>query len=105
MAQKKKRSKGWFDTPGRCPACAQIFRVATYIESGKVVPPVRGDVTICTRCGEILLFGDKGSVRRPTVAEMIEIQRLPSGPMVERASRSIREFKPFHKSQGYASKG
>jgi hypothetical protein len=90
-----KPKKKWFDSPGRCPACGQIFLKATGLTQPGTKPRT-GDVTICTQCGEILLFDVELAVRRPTVLEMIEIQEAPQWATVERASRIIRVHKPFH---------
>lgn len=78
----------WHDTPGRCPGCGVTLRYATYVAPHDRAPQP-GDVTVCTICGEILLFESVG-VRRPTAQELTEYQQSEQWPTVERLSRRIR---------------
>jgi len=57
--------------PDQCPNCGYRLDAATAI--GPRAKPTSGDVTICTECRSILVFGDNMRLRWPTDAEMVGI--------------------------------
>lgn len=104
MARKKAQKSRWFDAPGKCPGCGLIFTTAALVTRARPGRTAKeGDVTVCTRCGEILVFDVGLAVRRPTVLEMIEIQEAPQWATVERIARAIKVHKPLDKFQSYRS--
>lgn len=104
MARTKAKKSRWFDAPGKCPGCGLIFTTAALVTRARPGRTAKeGDVTVCTRCGEILVFDVGLAVRRPTVLEMIEIQEAPEWSTVERLARAIKVHKPFQKFAHYAA--
>ena len=80
---------GVLEDAGRCPACQLLlngFRAA----DGTALAPKPGDVTICLRCGSVLLYDDRLHVRFPTRKEMREVIADPQAlAAIERASTII----------------
>lgn len=52
----------------QCPNCNVILDKATGLEEKDI--PSKGDYSICLHCGEILIFDDNLSVRKPTFYEI-----------------------------------
>jgi hypothetical protein len=59
----------------RCPYCGRKLSAASHFS--EEVAPHPGDISICIGCGEVLLFDEGLRVRRPTTAELIELQMRP----------------------------
>lgn len=99
--QRKAKKSLWHKMSGSCPACGLIFRTSSNMTAER--KPRAGDATVCTRCGEILIFDVGLAVRRPTVLEMIGFQEAPQWPALERTARFIKVRRPFQKFQSYRS--
>jgi hypothetical protein len=51
-----------------CPACG--YRMdASVIASLEDQPPRPGDISLCGRCGKVMIFSDDLTLRRPTALE------------------------------------
>jgi hypothetical protein len=57
-----------------CPACSYPLQARTAVGDPNVKVASPGDVTLCFRCGEVLVFGSDLTERRPTKAEMNSIR-------------------------------
>ena len=60
------------DSP--CPTCKRILNRAS---AEKMAIPEPGDVTLCFRCGEILIFADNMHLRLPTQVELWGLEAQP----------------------------
>lgn len=56
--------------PARCPGCGYKLDACTPAPGTPAVPPGPGDVTICARCGQILVFGTGMTPRLPLPGEL-----------------------------------
>jgi hypothetical protein len=56
-----------------CPFCSVIFPEATQFAWDQT-PPGPGDVSYCSKCGEIAKFTDDMQLRRPTPDELRQIE-------------------------------
>jgi len=71
-----------------CPYCAYHFEMATNV-TGQGLPHA-GAVTLCIRCGEILVFTEHLLVRKPTPMETEQFARSPRIEEVKRAWRTVK---------------
>ncbi len=62
-------------TPIPCAACKALddFIAPTTIALGR--PPAKGDITICVKCGEVLLFEDATSLRVADFKDWMNFQK------------------------------
>ncbi len=59
--------------------------------------PADGDVSVCLRCGEILLFDNAPDVRLPTEDELAGIRQ--SAPTAFKAQQLIRKYQWVRKKE------
>lgn len=64
-----------------CPSCAELFDAVTDVQIGHDPKPdreLKGNITVCAYCGEILMFVDNtGSLRALTPEERRDIRLAP----------------------------
>jgi hypothetical protein len=53
----------------KCPKCGKTFDATTGAYDNNIVPR-KGDVTVCIKCGEILVFKEDMRTRLPTEKEI-----------------------------------
>ena len=58
-----------------CPSCAHQLDMAADFFTDAV--PREGDISICSACGIILMFGKRRKLRLPTEDELLEMRRQP----------------------------
>lgn len=58
-----------------CPNCGYRIDSASGLSKDQPDP---GDVSVCMKCGEVFLFAEDLTGRKPTVQELIDIQQSPS---------------------------
>lgn len=68
-----------------CPYCGRLINAATGVDVGTTPSP--GAVSICFYCGEILVFTDTLSYRKPTPEELIDI--TTEAPILNRLQKGI----------------
>ena len=56
-----------------CPECGYKLDAATCVEGDGANPPDPGDVSYCLNCGQVLIYAENLSVRRPTREEIAEL--------------------------------
>lgn len=56
----------------KCPFCGSLNDRVTYVGEGDPAPDP-GDTSICFRCGEVGVFTELGTVRKPNAEEQFEI--------------------------------
>lgn len=78
----------------KCPTCSYEMDCATCVENEDWVPK-SGDVTICIKCGEFLVFTTGLKLRLPTKEEY---QKYGTDPRIIAAQITVRGFagKPDH---------
>jgi hypothetical protein len=74
-----------------CPYCAAPLDAATNFTGDGGPKP--GDVSLCFTCSGLLVFGRDLKPVKPTPAELIDIQRAPEWPTIERLARAIKARK------------
>jgi hypothetical protein len=63
-----------FNVPmNTCLSCGIQANAATSVGYAPNKKPTPGDVTVCFKCGHIMLFGDKLELREPTAKEAYAI--------------------------------
>jgi hypothetical protein len=68
-----------------CPYCGAEVEGLTLV-AGHDAPEQRMEVCICGDCAEVLVI-ERGHLRKPTLAEMVEVR---SHPALERARWAVR---------------
>ena len=63
--------------PKLCPYCEYNLDAATASPRNPHAVPMPGDVTVCARCANVLIFDDSVRPRRPTVPELTEVLTYP----------------------------
>ncbi len=71
-----------------CPTCGKLLDACTSAEGDSSPSP--GDLSVCWYCGEILVFGKGMKQRKPTTAELIDMQRSTEWPLLERIARGVK---------------
>ena len=61
--------------PDACPYCGHKFNRQAGVETND--KPKAGDVSLCIKCGGVLIFNKKLRMRRPTAKELKEVAGLP----------------------------
>jgi transcription initiation factor IIE alpha subunit len=54
-----------------CPVCN--YRMDSAVSVGSQSRPRPGDLSLCAKCGEILVYDENMGVRQPLVKEMVEL--------------------------------
>jgi hypothetical protein len=73
----------------KCPTCGYVMDSATCIEK-KAYRPKPGDLSICLKCGEILIFKADLRADLPDVADLLNMPK-ETEELLMRAQRTIRE--------------
>lgn len=58
----------------RCPVCRYEMDAASCLENDAAVPGP-GDLTICMKCGKILVFADKMELRVPSISKLMNLPK------------------------------
>lgn len=77
--------------PHTCPFCGVLNERVTHVGEGEP-PPDPGDVTICFSCGEVGVFTELGTVRKPTAGEQFIIGCDPHVFEAQQRIRMIRRI-------------
>jgi hypothetical protein len=76
-----------------CPHCGAPNDGAGNPRDKQDRAPSPGDITICAYCHELSIFGEGLETRKLTESELVDVQRSPIWPHVERVRRALREVK------------
>jgi hypothetical protein len=60
-----------------CPSCGSPLDSVSNANDNENHAPKEGDITVCFRCGHVLIYQEDGTVRNPTDKEIIEIAGDP----------------------------
>jgi hypothetical protein len=77
----------WEDN--HCPVCKHLLDAVTCTNGPESTKPYPGNPSICMYCGEITVFADDLSMRKPTGAEMVEFMTDPNWEILRAALRFI----------------
>lgn len=73
-----------------CPACGEAIDAAASM-SGTFVPEAKANcITVCGFCGEILTFNEDMTVRKPTLAEMTNLQQSNQWGQLQQMIRFVK---------------
>ena len=82
------RPLGTFPTLTPCFACGHQFNCSSGADYDAA--PTAGDVTVCIRCGHLMIFTSPFTLRNPTAPEHVEIM---ANPQVRKIVTLIGKFK------------
>ena len=71
-----------------CPSCGARLDAASGLDHDNAPKP--GNVWICIQCAEIVIYDEQLGLRKPTLAEMIELQTSQEWPLIAAAVRTAR---------------
>jgi hypothetical protein len=78
-----------------CPTCKYEMDQATNVYGGGV--PDKGAFSVCLNCGQLLIFSDDLTLRKPTLEEIIDvIKDKPAWRMIEKAQHIIQQRGLLH---------
>ncbi len=73
-----------------CYKCNLLLDRSTYI-FGDDVQPYPGCISVCLKCGSVLIFDHELKQRKPTGAEVVLIRKTPRAMRELRQARRLRE--------------
>jgi hypothetical protein len=80
--------------PSPCPYCCRVMDAATGISpEGVDMMPDPGDFSLCSYCGEFLIYDKDLLLRKPTDDELITVGSHPDAQMVRQAWVSWKQYK------------
>ena len=72
----------------QCPFCGYQFDLSSGISTTR--RPNTGDPTICIKCAEVLIFDEQLHPRKPTPAELLDLQTNPVWPEIARCVLAVK---------------
>jgi hypothetical protein len=76
----------------RCPLCRHLLDAASCVNDQKA-QPTPGSPSVCMYCGEVSVFDDKLSLRKPTASEAADFNQNPHWELLRRAVDLIGQFR------------
>ncbi len=76
-----------------CPVCKYEMDAATCI-SEKKAKPSEGDLTLCLKCGEILIYGPEFKLGIPEIKDLFNLPSETS-ELLMRAQTLVRQERPI----------
>jgi hypothetical protein len=90
MSDCRKGADGSMLATSICPTCKYEMSAATSIEPGKSRQPIPGDISLCLKCGEVLVFNQKLAVEIALLTDMLDMSDQQQA-LIAKAQRIIRE--------------
>jgi hypothetical protein len=75
----------------KCPTCGNIMDRATCFHDSEAHPPKEGDISVCIKCADVMVFNKEGTMREATINDLLALDS--SAQMhLELAQRAIRRL-------------